>query len=70
MAEVGIDGSKYNTHSCRSAASTRALYEAVYIEDILKQRNWNNLKTFYFKNIVNPNEPIDFSKKLLENINK
>ena len=34
MAEVGIDGSKYNTHSCRSAASTRALYEAVYIEDI------------------------------------
>ena len=73
MAEAGIDVSKYNTHSCRSAASTGALYKGVHIEDILKQGNWSNLKTFkksYFKNIENLNEPIDFSKKLLENINK
>ena len=73
MAEAGIDVSKYNTHSCRSAASTGASYKGVHIEDILKQGNWSNLKTFkkfYFKNIENLNEPIDFSKKLLEIINK
>ena len=73
MAEAGNDMSKYNTHSCRSAASTGALYKGVHIEDILKQGNWSNLKTFkkfYFKNIENLTEPIDFSKKLLENINK
>ena len=73
MAETGIDVSKYNTHSCRSAASTGALYKGVHIEDILKQGNWSNLETFlkiYFKNIENLNEPIDFSKKLLEDINK
>ena len=82
MVEAGIDVSKYNTHSdvskynthsCRSAASTGALYKGVHIEDILKQGNWSNLKTFKifsFKNIENLNEPIDFSKKLLENINK
>ena len=44
MTETSIDVSKYNTHSCRSAASTRALYKAVHIEDILKQRNWSNQK--------------------------
>ena len=73
MAEAGIDVSKYHTHSCRSAASTGALYKWVHIEDILKQGNWSNLETFkkfYFKNIQNLNEPIDFSKKLLQNINK
>ena len=46
MAEAGIDVSKYNTHSCRSAASTEALNKGVHIEDILKQGNWSNLKTF------------------------
>ena len=46
MAEADIDVSKYNTHSCRSAASTGALYKGVHIEDILKQGNWSNLKTF------------------------
>ena len=46
MAEAGIDVSKYNTHSCRSAASTGALNKGVRIEDILKQGNWINLKTF------------------------
>ena len=64
MAEADIDVSKYNTHSCRSAASTGALYKRVHIEDILKQGNWSNLKTFlkfYFKNIENLVEPIDFS---------
>ena len=73
MTEAGIDVSKYNTHSCRSAASTRALYKGVHIEDILKQRNWSNQKYFkkkYFKNIEKLNEPIDFNKKLLENIKK
>ena len=53
--------SKYDTNSCRSAASTGALYEGVHIEDILKQGNWSNLKTFkkfYFKNIENLNEPM------------
>ena len=67
MAEAGIDVSKYNTHSCRSAASTEALNKGVHIEDILKQGNWSNLKTFkkiYFKNIENLNELIEFSKKL------
>ena len=44
MTETSINVSKYNTHSCRSAASTRALYKAVHIEDILKQRNWSNQK--------------------------
>ena len=71
--EGGTDVSKYNTHSCRSAASTRELFKGVHIADILNQGNWSNLKTFkkyYFKNIENLNEPIDFSKKLLENINK
>ena len=65
--------SKYKTHSCRSAASTGALYEGVHIDDILKQGNWGNLRTFKkncFKNIESLNEPIDLSKKLLENINK
>ena len=72
MAETGIDVNKYNTHSCRSAASTGALYKGVHREDILKQGNWSNLKTFkfYFKNSESLNEPTDFSKKLLENINK
>ena len=51
MAEAGIDVSKYNNiHSCRSAASTGALYKGVHIEDILKQGNWSNLKTF--KNFI------------------
>ena len=71
--EGGTDVSKYNTHSCRSAASTGELFKGVHIADILNQGNWSNLKTFkkyYFKNIENLNEPIDFSKKLLENINK
>ena len=73
MAEAGTDVSKYNTHSCRSATSTGALYKGVHIGKILKQGNWSNVKTFkkfYFKNIENLNEPIDFSKKLLKNINK
>ena len=62
MTEASIDVSKYNTHSCRSAASTGALYKGVHIEDILKQGNWSNLKTFkkiYFKNIENLNESIE-----------
>ena len=46
MAEVVIDVSKYITHSCRSAASTGALWKGVHIEDISKQGNWSNLKTF------------------------
>ena len=46
MAEAGIDVSKYNTHTCRSTALTGALHKGVYIEDILKQENWSNLKTF------------------------
>ena len=46
MAEVGTDVSKCNTHSCRSTASTGALYKGVHIEDILKQGNWSNLKAF------------------------
>ena len=73
MAEAGIDVSKYNTRSCRSAALIGALYKGLHIEGILKQGNWSNLKTFlkiYLKNIENLNESIDFSKKLLENINK
>ena len=63
MAEAGNDMSKYNTHSCRSAAPTGALYKGVHIEDILKQGNWSNLKiflNFHFKTIENLNEPIDF----------
>ena len=48
MAKGSIDVSKYNTHSCKSAASTGALYKGVHIEDILKQGNWCNLKTFKF----------------------
>ena len=44
MTEAGIDVSKYNTHSYRSVASTRASYKGVHIEDILKQRNWSNQK--------------------------
>ena len=47
--------------------------EGVHINDILKQRNLSNLKTFkrlYFKNVESLNEPIDLSKKLLENISK
>ena len=50
MAEADIDVNKYNTHSCRSAASTGALYKGVHIEDILKQGNWSNLKIF--KNFI------------------
>ena len=46
MAEVGNDMSKYNIHSCKSVASTGALHKGVHIEDILKQGNWSNLKTF------------------------
>ena len=60
MTKAGVDVSKYNyTHNCRSAASTGALYKGVHIEDILKQGNWSNLKTFkkfYFKNIENLEE--------------
>ena len=37
IAEAGIDVSKYNTHSYRSAATTGVLYTGVNIEDILKQ---------------------------------
>lgn len=48
MVKGGIDVSKYNTHSCKSAASTGALYKGVHIEGILKQGNWCNLKTFKF----------------------
>ena len=48
MVKGGIDVSKYNTHSCKSAASTGALYKGVHIEDILKQGNCCNLKTFKF----------------------
>ena len=70
MAEAGVDVSKCNTHSCRSAASTGALYKGVHIQSILKQGNWSNLKKFYFKAIENLNKLIDFSKKLSENINK
>ena len=73
MAEAAIDVSKFNTHSCRSAALIGALYKGLHIEGILKQGNWRNLKTFkkiYFKNIENLNQSKDFSKKLLENINK
>ena len=46
MAEAGIDVSKYNARSCRSAALIGALYKGLHIEDILKQGNWSNLKTF------------------------
>ena len=46
IAEAGTDVSKCNTHSCRSTASTGALYKGVHIEDILKQGNWSNLKAF------------------------
>ena len=46
MAEAGIDVSKYNTRSCRSAALIEALYKGLHIEGILKQGNWSNLKTF------------------------
>ena len=73
MAEAGIDVSKCNTHSCRSATSAGVLYKGVHIQSILKQGNWSNLKAFkkfYFKTIENLNKPIDFSKKLSENINK
>ena len=48
MTEAGIDVRKNNTYSCRSVAS------GVHIEDLLKQGNWSNLKTFKkfsFKNI-------------------
>ena len=67
MTEAGIDVRKYNTYSCRSVAS------GVHIEDLLKQGNWSNLKTFKkfsFKNIEYLSELIDFSMKLLENIDK
>ena len=46
MAEAGIDVSKYNARSCRSAALIGALYKGLHIEGILKQGNWSNLKTF------------------------
>ena len=36
MAEASIDVSKYNTHSCRKAASTGALNKGVHIEEMLK----------------------------------
>lgn len=44
MAEAGIDKSKYNIHTWRSAASTGALYEGVHREDISEQGNWSNIK--------------------------
>ena len=44
MTEAGIDKSKYNTHTYRSAASTGALYEGVHREDISEQGNWSNIK--------------------------
>lgn len=44
MAEAGIDKSKYNIHTWRSAASTGALYEGVHKEDISEQGNWSNIK--------------------------
>ena len=46
MEEAGIDMGKYNTHSCRSDVSAGALFKGVHKEDILKQGNWSNLKTF------------------------
>ena len=36
ITEAGINVSKYNTHNCRSAASTGALFKGVHIENILK----------------------------------
>ena len=43
MTEAGIDKSKYNTHTYRSAASTGGLYEGVHREDISGQgKTMNN----------------------------
>ena len=72
MAEAGIDMSKYN-HNCGSAASTATSYKGVHIDDILKQENWSNLKSFkrfYFKNIESLNEQIETIKKYQQVINK
>ena len=52
MCEADIDISTYKAHSTRSANTSQAHFAGLSVEQIAKQGNWTNAKTFnkfYFK---------------------
>jgi hypothetical protein len=51
----GISTKIFGSHSIRSASTSKAKYNAVPIDEILKKAGWSNVKTFakfYDKKIV------------------
>lgn len=56
LEKAGIDIKIYGTHSCRSAASTKAALAGVPIDKVMKTAGWSSALTFYkfyFKHVQN-----------------
>ena len=46
LAISGIDSGKYSAHSCRSASTSKALFQGISIKTILRSASWKNENTF------------------------
>lgn len=47
MAAAGLDTTKYQGHSVRSAATSRAKAAGLSVKEIMERANWRNAKTFH-----------------------
>ena len=67
MFNSGIDCTKFNVHSIRSAASTKANLNFVSMDKIISVAGWSNTKTFatYYNKPVRTNNE-DFSNAVLQ----
>ena len=71
LAISGIDSGKYSAHSCRSASTSKALFQGVSIKTIMKSASWKNEKTFrkhYLNEIEEHLEIENFGTAMLDQI--
>ena len=72
LGSAGIDTRKFQAHSCRAAATSKAALAGVSLSAITKSASWSNvrtLKTYYMKEISDVYDMSDsnFGQHILEN---
>lgn len=72
LGSAGIDTRKFQAHSCRAAATSKAALAGVSLSTITKSASWSNVRTFktyYMKEISDVYDMSDsnFGQHILEN---
>ena len=71
MEAAGVDTETFKAHSTRAASTSKAKFQGLSVEQIVKRGNWSNASTFqrfYYKSIKSTTDSESYTKNVLSGL--